>query len=642
MTRNVLFTVFAALLSVIAFGQTTQSSDSIILLIDPLKLSHEIDRAKVYSALAELAVNKNHTEFFKVKPKYGYYDVIRDRYRYNDGEYKATADAIFESIKNSTHTEVLQENQELAVPTLPVKPRNDSSPFFSQHLDVYRNTSYVSPISNTLAGKPLVTNVDPSQAKYISYKLTKADYIEFKKNVGAAVLFNNTDAFSTVAEPEVVKIGFPSITDSTSKAFELETDSAIINTVRSIDYKYYGKIVVLDFFGNCDAHGEKVLDVMRIVLNKYGIPGVQQNIIPRSISYFNNEELSLKTIEDYYTKTIGLENSTAKEEIKKLKELRLANRKYCVACNCGSNCSCDDCIPVILLRALLNYYYDNLTASDIISTSIYANVSFAIGGVMSRYRDTGPVLVTAALDSENKTVESLTDVSSGIDAIEPLYSYYMSYSRTGNVIVGAKTGTNEYFGMYSADGAGVTTLGQGSGWNNTCIKRNNKGTSFSTPEISISLLVANAFWRSKNLKIDAKESRTRILLASDVNPSFVGKFGSGGNINLRKLLSTSGYVQFKTGEIKEATILSGSTLKFGEVSGAQFRRKSVSSNSNDNEICGLALIGDRIFLFDEGHNSWVEKENTEVNLKIDIGGKVYNYPSMNSLKSDIIQVVSLK
>lgn len=252
-------------------------------------------------------------------------------------------------------------------------------------------------------------------------------------------------------------------------------------------------------------------------------------------------------------------------------------------------------------------------------------------------------LITACLNEPGRKIEDLqeresTSNGSSNGAIQPLYSSWMNYAKVGSIIVGCQLDAGKFYGMYSSTGDGVTTLGKGTGWgtNEDCLKPSEKGASFATPDVGIKLLIAKAFWRSKQFLPNALESRTRLLLCSDLDTAFVGKFASAGLPNLSKLIIISdGFVEDNTGEISECAFSDSSFIEYDRNSKNPFMRGSTG-------ISGLTFINGKTYAFFESSFSWKHIDVKNLSIVITNKGATESYNSIDKLISKYKQLIKLK
>ena len=342
----------------------------------------------------------------------------------------------------------------------------------------------------------------------------------------------------------------------------------------------FGIMYLFDLFGDSCSHGDKVFDVVKQILNDYKLDSVINNLIIRPVNYFSNVELGDSLFYNYYKAYIDQDYLGGKKNL-------AIDASYLPI---DSNET-----PTNYLEAIYTSAID--TKPDIISSSYKGTCGFSyIQKSLTDENDYTNYLTAALNDSMDIDKTKLAEriIGEPFSIIEPLASYYRDNSEKGTIIVGNQIDINRYEGMYSSSGTSITALGKGIRWGKVdctvCIDSvKDVGTSFATPEVATKLLIAKAWWRTHNADCNAIEARRRLILATNLNDSFLGKFASSGNINLNKLLQADKAYLVKNDDtvipidsIYTALITNGSSLT----------RLKFSTNVED--ISGLYVMNGKV------------------------------------------------
>ena len=618
-------------------SENKKINDSISqLLIDPKNLD-ESEEAIFLKALGELTSRKQIYDTIKIKKSQTVNLIIKDNYNYDISKNFEASFSIQKIITDENKLDKslsIKNGESLLIPAIPNKPEKSSKIIYAQVFDLVNASFFVSNTNQLLSleEKPSNLDIKKSNAGLWVYNLSQSDLQELFKSIPIEMQRKlNGSAYIVInQEPSFVEINFPSIVDNDNLPIIPVLQNIPFDLLLKIKEKDFGKYYVLDFFnGNSCTHGQKVLSVINQRLREYHLDGLKIDIIPIPINYFQNQEFAIKFLENYYSsdKINPLEKLQAEKTIQFLKKLNPAESKRC-----------ENCIPEIFLDACIKFYYGS--KPDIISTSFYMT---AYRGIMPNFISPSTNLVTACLNEPGRTIESLKDRESLIDgtsngAIEPLFSSWKDYSRTGSIIVGCQIDKNKFYGMYSNEGRGITSLGKGIGWESTqnCMNPMEKGASFATPDVAVKLLIAKAYWRSKGFEPLAIESRTRLLLSSDLESSFIGKFASAGQSNLSKLLMISdGYIEDNNGIVKECIITKSSFVEVDENSRFPFARGLYG-------ISGLSIVDNNVCVFFESSMSWIPVNIKKIFITIVENGVSESFNSIEELKAKYKHLVILK
>lgn len=614
-----------------------KSSDSLLqFYIDP-NLMSDSEKSTFIKALSTYAINKSVYDTLFIKPAQNISSVISEYYNFDERKNYESSIVIKKDINflNSLNeNKFLIDTDYISAPKIPMNPTKKSSKKYVQVYDFINNKTFVSTTSLLINNDEInfINNTNKTNAGLWMYKITPNDLKKILDSIPIEMqnkLYGT--AFITIDEPKFVEIKFPRTLDTFNKSyFPKKTNSNLNNILTQIHIDNYNLYFVLDFFdeSNC-SHGKKILDVISQRLKELGLNNIESKIKPIPINYFQNQDSALAFLKRYYSsdKLPYLSKFEGENIINKLKKIKDRNL-----------IDCENCIPEIYIDACMKYYYG--VKPDIISTSFYIT---AYRDIMPNFVNSNTNLITACLNEPGRKIEDLIEKESASDgisngAIQPLYSAWTTYDKFGSIIVGCQIDSDKYYGMYSSTGKGVTTIGKGIGWgtDESCIKSEDKGSSFATPEIAITLLIAKAFWRSKGFTPNALESRTRLLLCSDLDSAFVGKFASGGPPNLSKLIMISeGFFEDNSGNITECEISDSSFIEYDHNMKKPFMR-------GYDGISGLTFINDKVYAFIESSFSWKCIEVKNLSITVKTNGNVETFTSIEKLTSNFKQLIKLK
>lgn len=443
----------------------------------------------------------------------------------------------------------------------------------------------------------------------------KEQAIKLAQDLPESKLAELTGAFVVVDDdPRFQAYSFP---EETAKNNDSLFETVTNLNLSMIPEKHFGDLVVFDVFeGNC-SHGHKVVEIIKQTFREYGIgEEIEKKIKLAPINFFSDFDNNIKFLEDYSKELSGLNREEAQHMIKILKR----DRRDCI-----------DCVPEYYLSALFKAYFERLKP-DIITTSF--SLIMEKYGVIPRAGLGGSTnLLTASPNYSDKEIEDyLTSKKATTKDIEvklqPVYDYYYHYAKSGTLIVGSAKNTKELFGTFSRDGEGVHAMGRPSGWGseNSCIKKNEIGNSFSTPDVAAKLFIAKAFWRSKDLSVSAIEARNRLLISSEPKKEFIGKISAAGTINLEKLVAgQEGFLEidgavrpiYITEDYNQITLANKRTYEFG------IDVLSVFS--------GVFIDSSGQYLFHNKTQTWRKYDIEALNISVSVDG----YKKKLDLKGDI-------
>lgn len=373
-----------------------------------------------------------------------------------------------------------------------------------------------------------------------------------------------------------------------------------LNNLNVDDFKNFYLFDV--FSGDSCSHGDKVYDVVRQLLHLYHLDFAIQKVIKRPINYFSHVQAGDSLYYQYLMKT--------KQDLPTRLKYSIIDSVTTVE-KLNSNSE----TPSRYLLAI--YFLAADEEPDIISSSFVGQSDDTYFIKTFKSFNTNTNFLTAALNEpeyiEEKNFFS-TQSNEPFSVDEPLTTYYKFKNDIGTIIVGNQIDSGKFEGMYSKDGENVTVLGKGKGWGlygyTTCIDSIDIGTSFSTPEVATKLFVAKAFWRKNNLFVSALEARNRMVLSSNIEPPFVGKFASAGSININKLLRSGvGFLVTKNDSIIDIdSVYSYPSISFKTPFG--YSQKIISSKEISS-LRGIYISDDSTYTIANSNNNTVDSWKKE-------------------------------
>ncbi|MDI1322576.1 MAG: hypothetical protein PSV36_07480 [Algoriphagus sp.] len=623
------------------------------IIIDPSVLNSG-ERNIFLEALTKLSLEKEYFKQIMIEPNQNILGIIKDEYSYSQKtnyDFTEYQKKNIKSINQLDDTFKIYAFDSILIPVIPILEYDSSNidnqgkvNFFNiSGKGGYIQNSFISNDSVNVFFKSNSLNFDIIEENVIDtvdysnliiYNLKKEDLIFLFNILPDSIIYQLQGKGYIVLDDEPIfeEIKFPSdsikIEETPDPSFSNHLIS-IQEKVKNIEFSDFGTYYIVDFFSSDDcSHGNKVLSVVNQRLKELNLDSLKLKIVPVPINYFQNIDSSLFFLEKYYNSPSlsRLPKLEGNATIQKLKKLRNKNLQ-----NYGNN------IPEIFLDAVLKHLYGN--TPDIISTSFYITT---YRDIMPNFVNSQTNFITASLNEPGKKIEDLAERSQSLNgnilgAIQPLYSSYLNYAKTGTIIVGSKIRSSVFYGMSSINGEYISTLGKGIGWGNleSCLKPSEKGSSYSTPDVAITLFIAKAFWRMHDFFPNAIESRTRLIMCSDIEKDFIGKFASGGQPNLNKMLSIgTGFIEKSNGELIDCSEISGS-IKFNNDSQLPIKRGREG-------ISGITVIDDQVFAFFESSLSWKLIEINNLNIVYESSGKSYKISSLDEFKTSFKQIVKLK
>ncbi|MDH7459637.1 hypothetical protein QEG73_00050 [Chitinophagaceae bacterium 26-R-25] len=441
---------------------------------------------------------------------------------------------------------------------------------------------------------------------------------------------NNPDWLSTymlLSSEKVLKIKLLEETTSTtnltstkSSCKECEIDDRSDNynlDLSIIKPSFFGKYYLFDVFrkdSNC-MHGNKVMDVVRQTLATYKVDQsiILNNVDSLPVNYFSNIIFADSIIEEY-RKTSGHFLEKVTDEMKS----QYQNN--------------DDHAPAVYLAALYQKYCDS--TPDIVSSSFVVDSQFPFFEMAATVDSVGyKTNFFTAASNDTSSIELFLKQSrrTGEEPqfTEPIKDFVDRSVDLGTFIVGNQISIDSFAGGYSQTGTKATILGKGNHWGMASCTRcilfdRDVGTSYATPEVATKLFIAKAFWRMYGITLDAKEARIRMLMATNLNKRFVGKFASAGSIDMRKLLQIkAGYLVNKNDSIIVVDSIDNSYFTNDIINGQpQITRFTSIPIDNQKTIRSIYAVDDKVFAFfnDEKSIKWEEMPKPKILLHVRLEG----------------------
>ncbi|GAB2961758.1 hypothetical protein GCM10027048_32540 [Hymenobacter coalescens] len=625
-------------------------ADSVSIYINQILLSPSEDAA-VLKALTYLSKKSESLKDVISKPNTTLDKLILSEYNIkeniNNHAYKQVLYEI-KSINKISNEKKIQVGDTLKLPVLPKKSELIKSVNYTQFVDPEKGLNKffttASFIKSDLNAAPL--SQFAYQPAFTVIRLDSLNLVFFKKFLPKSLTEQkNGIAYAEVNDPEFVAVDFPAsnIDFPVTTPQSTNDDTDLINLIKNIDKKYFGKYIYMDFFNDGDCkHGEKVFDVMRLNLEHYGLNPNDLSLIPVPVNYFKNEEKCLELMKKLFTLSpddspeIATFKVTGQAGLQSLIKLKKNKTKYEELKKRNP-----EIIPELYLIACIRACYGQ--EPDVLASSFFSRCYGS--SALLPFEDGNTSVITACLNDNGTYIESFlkkTDpkISKGatIGKPEPLFAYFMAYEKSGSIIVGcAAEGQKPKFrGMYSQGGDYVTTLGKGYGWVGKCIQSNDIGASFATPDVGTKVLIAKAYWKSVLEKpVSALKTRHRVVLATDIDTAYAGRFASAGVLNLRKLMQASnGYCETITGSIKNAKIEDGSYAKYNQITQSAFHGKT--------GIGGIYFSNNEFYVYLSSNSAWTKVNMNSIHLLITIDSEKIIIDNIDDFKTRFKQVVSLK
>lgn len=587
--------------TLVVFGSTARAQQEAYrptVMIDIDKLSDSA-RATIITSLIKLKKIEE-WEKYSVEKGDSLSKIIYDNYGYADTKYPKTAEALKRSIveaNNLNDPSSIIAGQQIRIPKLPTRPYSRGAQRgLAQLLDTRFNalflTSLPGAVSMPKASPPVVPESLQKGDSWIINMSAQENEL-FLAGIPAEVRDEVVgDELYSGPTIQVEEFTVPEASDfSSAQPAALTAQQAVSTFLSGITPQAAGKLYVLDFFkpvGTHDCtHGDMVVDVVRQTLEGYGAGQLVGNIQPIQIDFFENKDAASAIIREYissFSSEKNQKNLTAALDNLRGQKKPKPDKKY---------------VPLLYLQAL----YHTLTSKPdtaVVTSSFFIRFDGYRVIPIEYHPDNKVPLLSAVMDDVGSKVEEVQT--------EPQKSFYDARRDLGVILVGAEKEPGTSYGMISQAGDGVTCLARGAGWGgtNSCITPQKIGTSFSTPLIAVQMFLARAFWAANSMDISAKEAKIRLLLASDLNPSYVQNYASGGVPRLEKLLRPNGaFAETADGAITDVS-LAGSFIDVKAASGDIPDRFNFQRGTKG--FCGIQVADGRVFIFREAAMRWEEVE----------------------------------
>ena len=570
----------------------------------------EASRAEVVASILKLS-KRGSGETVTVQLGDTLFGIINEQYRFYDSQYPLTAQAIAVQVMDDNGLQQatdLKAGQLLSLRALPSRPYSKgANPNLGQVFNI--QTGGIQPLDVSqidLPFPPPPTTDVPTGKTWILNHISIEDVRTFLQGLSDKVRHSVTNKSlyigpsTEIATLHLVSMPVPCSQMASTAAFTSLTSDITLDPATA------GKFYILDTFtshsGQPCSHGQMVKAVADMVLDQIGGASLKQNITPIDLEFFANKQQA-KTYVDKFAHSLTQSNEI---QVKKF---------FTALANTAAPQVNNDQIAVPLLY-LLALNYSLLTAQDtsVISTSFWAWYD-GFSWLPPEYLPESNVnLVTAVLDEDGTFIEDPLYIKR-----EPIHTYFNIQEKYGVALVGAEKSAGIPFGMASKNGSGVTFIGKGFGWGaaGTCLGSNG-GTSFATPQIAAELFLAKAYWNTNNIKVDAKEARLRLMLASDLSASYVGKYASAGIPVVSRLLVTSGaFVVDSAGKNQIAEVSASSSIAYTDGAATP---SLLFGRGGSPYFAGLQVVNGVTYIFSTGDMKWKQVASTALHITIQLEG----------------------
>ena len=597
--------------SVPAFTQGESLSPTIVISVNALS---DAQRSTVVRALSGVTTQSSYvvqngdTVSGIINARYGYYA---------SALYSKTYSAIEGSVKtlNSlSENATLREGQQLSLPNLPRRPFTAV-----QHPRAVQVMSLDDPEVALHSMGPQTKTTTPHDPEKLKSGVawvvrgTSPQLNQFlhqlppetaRAEAGNAIYVGYPDLTLPVQEPAVTQI-------ATAPPILLANPN--LPNLSLLSDSDSGKYYVIDFFKRVAAglscpHGQMVMEVAKQVLESSGAGVLTGDLMPIELDFYGQKSSGEAILRAYTSKFAPDVKAYLDSMVSDLLKNQPAANTLVV--------------PLMYVQAV----YDSLLSrgdTGVISSSFWLRADIA-RFLPTTYTTSSPQILVSAVSSDYRYVE---------DAVteEPTRSYFDLRHDYGVLLVGALDAQQQPIGMVSRAGDGVTCLHSGVGWGQqgSCIRPSDAGTSFSTPAISTELFIARAFWKHQTgVLISAKESRSRLMLSSEIIPTEAQLYGSAGIPVLARLLNTTSYV------VSTAGVITAVMAPVGFIRGTLDGDQSESLLGFGNaQVRGLQVVGDDVYVFVDGGLRWRKIGLTAISLRITPNDQEIASPS--SLKANV-------
>ena len=611
-----------------ALGQTPASHYSPTLIVNWDLLSSK-ERAAVMTALGNSQPYAKWQDY-PVQKGDSVYSIVASRYAYSDARFQKTSNAIARLIQKANNLKddlLILAGQRIKLPPLPARPHDTgASPDFAQYIDATHGNFAVASVNlvaeETANGKLPKTLKDMRIGSTVWLTLSGLEAEKFDASLPIDLRPTLRDKLYLGPAYEQVEVHLAShqIEDSGKLEFLPDLPPSLAAAVAALTPSDVGTYYIIDFFDGIDSqtcpHGPLVRDVAREVLSRYGASALAANIESKDADFYGNKPAAETVMREYVATTFAPGTRDALNTLIDQIMLWTRNPKQPLA------------QPLFYIQALYHSLAVKRSAS-IISSSIWINID-AYRWLPPLYRPTSTAIILGAGSDDHIAVEDRS-----IALKEPFHTYYDLRKTYATMLVGAELSPGVPFGMFSTIGDGVTCIGHGFNWGpaGTCLGKLG-GTSFATPQIGAELLIARAFWNRNHVDISALDAVRRLLLASDVNPAYVGQYASAGIPDLRRLLRTAqAFSVSASGDVADVVLQPGSTVTIHGFGTIPF--------NCDGGACGLQVIADEPYVFLSSDMRWKRVQIDGLNLILVDNGRTIALTSLQAFSNKYKGVVTL-
>ncbi|NIG54518.1 hypothetical protein [Chitinophaga sp. Cy-1792] len=454
-------------------------------------------------------------------------------------------------------------------------------------------------------------NLNPHQKKLLFDSIAR-QHPELLSKIGAynnyidegEIVIPKEDTLQTTAKMSIVVDNTFTLHDTLAQKLSNVADSC------------FRKFYVLDLFNTGDscAHGQKVLNVISLILNKHITSAplrqqLQEKIIAIPLNYTGNKRFLDSLLVEYLKLYNEGDEAKFLMEIKDIPDRLLDYRRIqqeVVRLKASHQKFKPTFICTFVLKALLDYCQRPSSQVDVVNTSLFTKISDRIG---LNFTPLSTCFIAAA-DNSSGSIENLQLLQEGLNNTEPLVTYNtLQHQASSCFLIGGYLSPTKPFGMYSENALGITGVGHASNWNTSnsnsyCITQSTTGNSYASPEVSAMIWLARAYWRSIGITPSPWEIRIKLILSGEIAEDFVQKYASGGLVNwnafyypgFRYLMKQDGSIQQLDLSDNSSVTISGTQYTLGKKPTTQ-KADKLAHKTN---ILGFKHVnGKNYFLFDD-------------------------------------------
>jgi len=505
------------------------------LLVDPSALS---DRSRAAFVTGVVAAFPDTAQWFQVKmPANSNLSLlVNATYRFN-GHQQLTVDALIHAIVDANGlrgANSVPAGRLLRVPRLPVRPAASEAVSGRRQVTFPNGGKLISLMSRTGGEKALTVQADAAiqaTAPIWDFRDLTADQT---RRIMAGLPFDDpTTRQAIAADPgtQMVSVYIPEydLPAARERPSRSPSWSAVSASVPFAPYAApigpapnVPPLSVLDFFTQSNAtasHGERVVSVIRQVLQAAGDSALASHIECVEMDYFANRSQAVAEIEKYIQPfSPDLKGSFSQT----LDSLRTIARPT------------QDHVPALFLQAVLGNRLSAASPPAVITISLEIPGQFVFTVPAYMQPESRTILVAA---SDGSTLIRSPDAISE----EPQRSVETLRNDDPVALVSALLDSATQFGMLDSNTTAmplVTTVDAGKGWGtpgSTPIVPTDSGTSFAAPAIAAKLWLAMLHTTASALSV-----RDRMLASAEPNVHWINDYASAGIPRLDIMLAASG------------------------------------------------------------------------------------------------------